>query len=162
MWTIVEVIYGFEGILICSDRTQCEVCFETKAFLSLSLISRSPLSCLLHCQPSVKRGWAPRLESVLGVCLWAAKCPSNEDNDGETASLAIFLMTADVFISSVTLRLETGALLPADAVCRPAFFVIFCSSGNLKQWIFAAFISKTQQVFQMKCIEYYRAIRKSE
>lgn len=112
----MEVIYGFEGILICSDRTQCEVCFETKAFLSLSLISRSSLSCLLHSQPSVKGAGPTLRECVLGVCLWAAKCPSNEDNDGETASLAIFLMTADIFILSVTLRQEAGAVLPAVAV----------------------------------------------
>lgn len=112
----MEVIYGFEGILICSDRTQCEVCFEMKAFLSLSLIS-SLFSLLSAALPALcERGWAPRSGSVLGVCLWAAKCPSNEDNDGETASLAIFLMTADIFISSVTLRQEAGAVLPAVAV----------------------------------------------
>ena len=114
MWTIVEVIYGFEGILICSDRTQCEVCFETKGFflsLSLSLsLSFSPslLSAALPVLCMWERGWAPRSGSVLGICLWAVKCPSNEDNDGETASLAIFLMTADVFILSVTPRREAG------------------------------------------------------
>lgn len=112
MWTIVEVIYGFEGILICSDRTQCDVCFETKAF-SFTLSYFSLFSLLSAALPALcERGWAPRSESLLGVCLWAAKCPSNEDNDGETASLAIFLMTADIFILSVTLRQEAGAVPP--------------------------------------------------
>lgn len=102
MWTIVEVIYGFEGILIGSDRTQCEVRFETKAFSPSSLCLF--LSCLLHCQPSA-RGCGRRSRGVRSAfCLWAAKCPSNEDNDGEIASLAIFLMTTDVFILSVTPR----------------------------------------------------------
>lgn len=109
----MEVIYGFEGILICSDRTQCEVCFETRLFF-FSLLFLSLLSAAL---PALcERGWAPRSGSEFGVCLWAAKCPSNEDNDGETASLAIFLMTVDVFILSVTLRQEAGAVLCAVAV----------------------------------------------
>lgn len=87
-----------------------------RLFLSLSLIScSSPL--LSAALPALcERGWAPRSESLLGVCLWAAKCPSNEDNDGETASLAIFLMTADIFILSVTLRQEAGVVPPAVAV----------------------------------------------
>lgn len=107
--------------MICSDRTQCEVCFEMKAFLSLSLISRSslPLSGALQAlgwekrkKKEVQRGPVATLgECVLGVCLWAAKCPSNEDNDEKTASLAIFLMTADVFIWTVTLIQEAGTLL---------------------------------------------------
>lgn len=78
-------------------------------FLLFSLLSAAPPALC-------ERGWAPCLESVLGVCLWAAKCPSNEDSDGETASLAIFLMTAGIFILSVTRRQASGAVLPAVAV----------------------------------------------
>lgn len=105
--------------MIGSDRTQCEVRFETKAFSPSSLCLF--LSCLLHCQPSA-RGCGRRSRGVRSAfCLWAAKCPSNEDNDGEIASLAIFLMTTDVFILSVTPR-------QGDR-CGALFFIFyfFCS-----------------------------------
>lgn len=129
----MEVIYGFEGILICSDTTQCEVYFETKAFffITLSLLFLALFSLLSAALPALcERGWAPRSGSVLGICLWAAKCPSNEDNDGETASVAIFLMKADVFILSVTLRQVQSFLL---FLFLPTGILIFSSSGNLKQ-----------------------------
>lgn len=49
---------------------------------------------------------------------------------------------------------------------RPLFcpnrIFIFCSSWNLKMWLFAAVILKSQQAFQMNCTDYYRPIRKVE
>lgn len=61
-------------------------------------------------------------------CLWAAKCPSNEDNDGEIASLAIFLMTTAVFILSVTPSQGTAAAA-AGLSFQPAFLSYFAPPG---------------------------------
>lgn len=88
--------------MICSDRTQCEVCCEMEAFLAVSLILHSSLSCLLHCHPLSERLWAP-------------ECVCEAFAFGQPNALQIktvmekqppwhifFLMTASIFILSVT------------------------------------------------------------
>lgn len=110
----MEVIYGFEGILIRSDRTQCEVCFETEAAsLTLSPPARallSPLSCLPHRQPSVKEDGRLARGACQAFAFGQQNALQMKTMIEEKASLAIFLMTTDLFILSVTPRREAGAV----------------------------------------------------
>lgn len=63
----------------------------SQSLLFLTLL----LSCLLHRQPLSERLFI--CECMWGVCLWTAKCPSNEDSDGERASLAISSLMTDFY-----------------------------------------------------------------
>lgn len=126
MWTIVEVIYGFEGILICSDRTQCEVCFENSLALSLSLFESLCLS------PALLSASLPVLWVGMGTKLWDPVSRLSLGSEtpfkwrqwwrNSLHSDFFFLMTMAAFIMSVTLEGCRCAPLCCHCFVQTAFW----------------------------------------
>lgn len=138
--------------------------FFFPSLLLISLTLSLTLSLLSAALPALcERGWAPRSGSALGVCLWAAKMPFKWRQWWRNSLLGNFSDDGGrIYIECDTEAVDRCRHFLQSLFLLTSILIFFCSGWNSKQWIFTAFILKTQQVFQMHCTEHYRAIRKFE